>query len=51
MGVLPSSFKNHLWSGKEKDEWNNNKKKNEFFNLQNMFFSPYFLDPFYFQIS
>jgi hypothetical protein len=42
-GSITSSFRNHLWSGKENDQWKNNKKRNKLSNLQNMFFFLFFL--------
>ncbi len=46
------SFRNHLWSAKKKEYWKNNKKKNIFFNLQNVYFLFFFsFDPSYFQTS
>jgi hypothetical protein len=41
-GSATSSFRNHLWSAKEKDLWKINKKKNKLSNLQNFIFSFFF---------
>jgi hypothetical protein len=32
-----SSFKNHLWSAKENEQWINNNKINKFSDLQNIY--------------